>query len=1480
MTTNPETNELSQSKRALLALKRLKKRILELESQHNEPIAVIGMGCRYPNGANSPDAFWRLLHEGRSGIREVPLDRWDVEKFYDPSRSRPGTMYTKHGGFLDRVDLFEPEFFGISPLEAKSMDPQQRLLLEVSWEALEDAGQPAHSLHGSLTGVFLGICMADYTRLCEHPVDITPHTGTGSAFCIAAGRLSYTLGLQGPNLAVDTACSSSLVAAHLACQSLRSHECDLALVGGVNLILSPYSMITFCKLNAISPTGTCRAFDSGADGFVRGEGCGVIVLKRLSDALASNDRILGLLKGSAVNQDGRSNGLTAPNGPSQVSVIQRALANAQVDPLDVSFIEAHGTGTQLGDPIEMRAIGEVLCENRSEERPLRVGSLKTNIGHPEGAAGIAGLIKILLAFEYNEIPPCLNLRQPNPFIDWEDLPVQIPTQPTPWVPEDRPLIAGVSSFGFSGTNAHFILEQPPEPLADRTRPNRTWHLLVTSGRTKEALREQSCRLRDYLAVTSSHDIADICHTSTAGRDHFDHRSAFLCQSREQFVLELSSHLSGGESRNIFGNTSAKSFGAIAFFMSGERYPQRELGQQLYETQPRFREAFERCDKLFQQHFGQSPVAYFESKTESPDETSNDRCEYAALFSLQFALATLWIHWGIVPNAVAGIGVGEFSAACIAGIFNLDDAVRLASLWIDSQTNNCGIDRQVPENTVEPPSSNLFDISPRSPRYRFISSDHNRNSAGNIGDHAYWRQRILAPRSAVLTMRSLFGEQPPWILILGGKLEASFWRNAEEVETDRILELLKCNEDEWHQILTCLAAVYVQGADVDWKAFDADFGCNKVRLPTYPFQRKRYWVEQEDKPSFQNDQSLEQVNWDPKHVALNSDTSNGTKQPTTQSTSINDDLLKRLRFGNSEERNVLLSDYVMECLANSLAMDVSSILPESRIIDLGLDSVIAASMITRWRKELGVMVFPRTLFDIVTVEDLASLLRQRLGELFEDTAADKVSSNAGHSYSVLGIADLTIQDETTEVDVADQDSSPNGTTNVHRSRSRGRFISWLPSFARSWLMKRVAQASTTQLGPSGRAGWTAAMAKKFALRLPLDLIGDAILPEFKLTTNSRGDERSMDLFLTGATGFVGAFLLHDLLLASTANIQCLVRCSSAVGGENRIRKNLEHYGLWHGEFQGRIIPVVGDLSKKQFGLDDDQFSALGQTIKAIYHCGAEVNFVIPYTRLIPPNVHGTVEVVRLACLGNKPIHHISTYGIWGSRLGKNMEDDDISQAGLILGGYSQTKWVSEMVMNQARQRGSKIDVYRLGRVTGHSKTGAGPANSFIYEFIKGCIQLGIAPNVQKSIEIIPIDYVSSAVVANSLQKETFGSNYHLINESTIALNKLWEIVQSRGYELQIVKSSVWWKRFLSTMDNGEHNALHPFIDTVELILNYSGPLPEYDVQKTQDQLRHLGIVCPKADEELLNTYFDFFIASGYLENPKIKSPEYAIGSSKN
>jgi amino acid adenylation domain-containing protein len=648
-------------------------------------IAIIGIGCRFP-GAEGPAAFWRMLLDGVDAIRETPPDRWDAAALYDPQPGVSGRMSTRWGGFLDGVDRFDAAFFGIARREAEQMDPQQRLLLETAWEALEHAALPPERLRGSQTGVFVGISANDYALLQGGDLAVVDaYAGTGNAASIAANRLSYILDLRGPSLAVDTACSSSLVAVHLACRSLRAGESDLALAAGVNLILAPELTIAFSHARMMAADGRCKTFDAAADGYVRGEGCGVVVLKRLADATRDGDRVLAVIRGTAVNQDGRSNGLTAPNGQAQQAVIRAALTDAGVAPEAIGYVEAHGTGTNLGDPIEVQALQAALGP-RAADRPLAVGSVKTNIGHLEAAAGIAGLIKAALALQHETIPPHLHLRALNPLIELADG-ISIPTAPTPWPRGGRPRLAGISSFGFGGTNAHAILEEAP-PDASATRSRRPRHILALSAKSEAALRALAGRYAAALSGLTDDRLADLCATANTGRAGFAHRLAAHAATAPELQAQLTAFAAGSVPPAARYGLAGRP--RVAFVFTGQGAQYEGMARELYDTAPHFRQHLDRCAELLRPELGGvdlRDVIFGQSTADGGRGTKDegrataaelDQTHYTqpALFALEYALTQLWMHWGIRPAAVLGHSVGEYVAACVAGVVRLEDALRL------------------------------------------------------------------------------------------------------------------------------------------------------------------------------------------------------------------------------------------------------------------------------------------------------------------------------------------------------------------------------------------------------------------------------------------------------------------------------------------------------------------------------------------------------------------------------------------------------------------------------------------------------------------------------------------------------------------------------------------------------------------------------------------------------------------------------------
>jgi acyl transferase domain-containing protein/NADPH:quinone reductase-like Zn-dependent oxidoreductase/SAM-dependent methyltransferase len=684
---------------ATVQIRQLRHQIDNLNQRQSEPIAIVGMACRFPGGANTPEAYWQLLRDGVDAVGEIPSQRWNIDNYYNSDPAVPGKMYTRYGSFVDQIDQFDAQFFGISPREAHSLDPQQRLLLEVSYTALENAGAAPFDLQGSATGVFVGLSFDDYAQRSIRSGDLSridAFSSLGNTRSIAAGRIAYVFGFQGPTMQLDTTCSSSLLAVHLACQSLRNGESNLALAGGVNLMLSPEATVGFCKLKALSADGRCKTFDASADGYGRGEGCGMVVLKRLSDAVANQDNILALVKGSAVNHDGISNGLTAPNGSAQTAVIRQAIANAKVDPHQIQYVEAHGTGTALGDPIELLSLNQALGERTT---PLLVGCVKTNFGHLEAAAGIAGLMKVILSLQHRQIPPHLHLTTPNPHIPWGRLAIEVPLQLTPWPQTEAPKLAGLSGFGMSGTNVHLVIEEAvceeipaliaPEALSatglsatglsvsdlvesELSVVDRSQHLLALSARSAAALRELIQRYQDWLPQTNA-TLADICFSANTGRSHFDHRLALVATDKADLARQLAQALATPlRSPQLPVSHRRK----VAFLFTGQGAQYLGMARQLYESEPIFRDALNDCAQYLASD--NIPLLELLYPTVDADSNSLDQTAFTqpVLFSIAYALTQLWAAWGIQPDYVLGHSIGEYAAAHAAGVFSLADGLRL------------------------------------------------------------------------------------------------------------------------------------------------------------------------------------------------------------------------------------------------------------------------------------------------------------------------------------------------------------------------------------------------------------------------------------------------------------------------------------------------------------------------------------------------------------------------------------------------------------------------------------------------------------------------------------------------------------------------------------------------------------------------------------------------------------------------------------
>ncbi|QMU80316.1 SDR family NAD(P)-dependent oxidoreductase [Streptacidiphilus sp. PB12-B1b] len=1001
-----------------------------------DPIVIVGMACRLPGGVATPDELWQLVAGGGDAISEFPDDRgWDLEALYSEDPDRPGTSYTRHGGFLERPADFDAAFFGISPREALATDPQQRLLLETTWEALESAGIDPGTLRGSRTGVFAGVMYHDYApRVREIPAELEGWLGNGSAGSVASGRISYSFGFEGPAVTVDTACSSSLVALHLAAQSLRSGECDLALAGGVAVMSTPTTFVEFSRQRALSADGRCKAYAGAADGTGWGEGVGLLLVERLSDARRLGHEVLAVVRGTAVNQDGASNGLTAPSGPSQQRVIRQALGNAGLTPAQVDAVEGHGTGTTLGDPIEAQALIATYGQDRDPERPLWLGSLKSNVGHTQAAAGAVGVIKMVQAIRHGVLPQTLHVDEPSPYVDWQDGGVRLLTQARDWPETGEPRRAGVSSFGVSGTNAHVVIEQAPEPQPkpfkaspdlDGTAPLLPW---VLSARSPEALRGQAAKLADHLAAADAPRPVDAAHSLLVTRAALEQRAVVVAAPDVAEATGGLRALAADDPAPGLVTGVADLDGRTAFVFPGQGSQWPEMAMGLLDTAPVFAARIEECARALAPHTDWSLLDVLRGVDGAPGLDRVDVVQ-PALWAVMVSLAELWTSYGVRPDAVIGHSQGEIAAACVAGALSLDDAARVVALRSRAILALSGrggmasvplpaaeVEQRIARTegrlsiaVVNGPSSVVVsgepdaladlvaDYQQQDVRARTIQVDYASHSAqvDDLREELLESLAPVRPRTGRVPMLSTVTGD--WIDTAG--LDAEYWvtnlrrtvRFEEgvralaaqghvafiEISPHPVLTVpiqetlesagaargsvvagsLRRGAGDLRRFLTSAAEVHVRGIRVDWSPAFSELTVHQVKLPSYAFQRRRYWLDA---------------------VVSNTTVDAASVTAAAPAADTGAAWQRRLAALGAEERAAALLELVRAEVAVVLGhADSSGVLPDRAFRDLGLSSLTAVELRNRIGAASGLDLPVTLVFDHPTPVAIADYLLAEL-----------------------------------------------------------------------------------------------------------------------------------------------------------------------------------------------------------------------------------------------------------------------------------------------------------------------------------------------------------------------------------------------------------------------------------------------------------------------------------------------------------------------
>jgi len=1390
-----------------------------------EPVAIIGMACRVP-GARTVEAFWRNMRDGVESIARFGRDELLAAGMDEATLDDPD--YVPASGHLDRADHFDASFFGFNSSEAETMDPQHRVFLETAWDAVENSGHDPSSLGSA--GVFAGAFMNKYltNNLATNPrFQRSPMAPLARMFNdkdFLATRVAYLLDLTGPALTVQTACSTSLVAAHLGCQSLLNYECDAALVGGVTVNMPLKAGYPVADGGLFSADGHCRPFDVHAGGTVPGNGAVVLVLRRLSDALADRDHVYAVIRGSAINNDGSTKaGYAAPSVDGQARVITAALAVGGIDPSTIGYVEAHGTATQVGDPIEVAALTQALRTDDRGAGSCALGSVKANIGHLDAAAGAAGLMRAALALHHGEIPPTVNFTEANPELRIEHGPLYVPRSAAAWPASSAPRRAGVSSFGVGGTNAHMVLEEAPAVARDG-EPARPWQLLMLSGHTAASVDTATERLAQHLDGQSSVPLVDVAFSLQTGRRALPVRRFAVCADTADAVAALR-----GDDPARLVTAAARSIDHAAVFAfpgAGMQHP--DMGLDVYRSEEVFRTEVDRCAELLGTRLGFDlrrllfPSAFrpLEGRELAGASVTMGRKQgpgvAPALFTVEYAMAKLLMSWGVRPAAMIGHSLGEYVAACLAGVFTLPGALditlargelfaamepgRMMVIALPEETVAPLLPERVSVSAVNAPDLTVVagpdaDITALMASLRADGVDCRKVSVP-VASHSWMVEPFIDAFTVKVKSLTL---APPRIPFVSGV--TGTWITDDDATDPTYWARHLCRpvrfSDGVRTVLDVPGRVLVEvgpGRALTSLAMAQRLAPTPIAVPTMGLPRDllpdlahlvasvgRLW------------QARVPVDWEAFH-------------------------------GGRLPRRVPLPGYPFEGRrywvpagrgAQLRAEPVPDDLPDVPA-DGPAEECSTAPRTDRERQVAAIWC------------DLLGLERVGVDDDFFDNGAHSLMvTQVTKELRRMGATSLTARD-----------------------------VLRVPTVA--------GMAALVEAGLGGHV-----LVPSSEPDLAAEVVLDEAITGVGVPPCDPSAPRSV--LLTGATGFVGAFLCAELLKRTSAEVVCLVRAADEAAALERVRGRLDAYGLTGGD---RLRVVVGDLARPLLGMGEEAFDALARRVDAIYHCGAWVNFVRPYRALRASNVSGTAEILRLACRATlKPVHHVSTLAVLAGAMSDPSavlgEDDPLPPPIGHDTAYSQSKWVAEGLVGIARARGIPVSVYRAGGVLADSRSGATNSEDYVTKVIQGCVQLGLAPLRDYALSVGTVDHLVREVVGLSTRPATWGRTFHTIDPRPLAWNSIFDEIRRFGYPVRSVPFDDWRLALTDEVDQeGDDNALAPLMamlgDTPDR------RMPAMDCTNVLGALPAETATAPALDQSYFDSMLAFFVR-GQLLPPVLHTP---------